>query len=74
MNESMKTINMEVEEPVRGITLDSNGKPTSGCSVVELFDELDAEFVRFYGEYGRRLVNERRREWNEDGTWHFDLL
>jgi hypothetical protein len=70
----MNTINREVEEPVRGIALDSNGQPIGGCSVVELFDEMDAEFVRFYGEYGRRLVNERRREWNEDGIWHFDLM
>ena len=33
----------------------------------EVFDILDKEFIDFYGEYGRILVNNRRTEWNKDG-------
>jgi hypothetical protein len=62
MNDSMDMTNMEVEEQVPGIALDSNGKPIGGCSIVELFDELDAEFVLFYGMnrmlcYQNTLIN-----------------
>ena len=56
-----------------GITFDENGEPV-GKTIVEIMDKLDRKFVDFYGEYGRRMVNEDREEWNRDGLWHFDLF
>ncbi|MDR2466548.1 MAG: hypothetical protein LBD35_04065 [Prevotellaceae bacterium] len=56
-----------------GVEFDENGCPI-GCTVVELFDELDRKFVNFYGEEGRRIVNARREEWNRDGLWHFEMF
>ena len=56
-----------------GVTFDENGEPV-GKTIVEILDELDREFVAFYGEYGRKLVNTHREEWNRTGPWHFDLL
>jgi len=35
-------------------------------SVEEVFDRIDDKFIDFYGEYGRQIVNARRREWNQD--------
>ena len=40
----------------------------------EVFDILDKEFIDFYGEYGRILVNNRRTEWNKDGFMTFEML
>ena len=57
-----------------GVEFDENGEPIGACTVVELFDELDRKFVDFYGEEGRQMVNARRKEWNQKGTWHFDLF
>jgi hypothetical protein len=56
-----------------GVEYDENGKPV-GKSIVEIFDVLEREFVDFYGEYGRRLVNAHREKWNREGPWHFDLF
>jgi hypothetical protein len=63
-------------EPDRypGVTFDANGEPVGYYTPVELFDKLDSKFVEFYGKYGRKLVNEDREEWNQQGPWHFDLL
>jgi len=57
-----------------GVTFDENNIPQGGCTVPELFDEMDREFVSFYGEYGRQIVNASRTKWNEEEIWHFDLL
>jgi len=35
-------------------------------SVEEVFDRLDKQFIDFYGEYGRKIVNTRRSEWKQD--------
>jgi len=35
-------------------------------SVEEVFDRIDNKFIGFYGEYGRKIVNARRKEWNQD--------
>ena len=35
-------------------------------SVEEVFDRIDNKFIDFYGEYGRKIVNTRRSEWNQD--------
>ena len=56
-----------------GIQFDENGKP-EGRTIVEIFDELEEEFVEFYGEYGRKLVNVHREEWNRQGPWHFNIF
>ena len=57
-----------------GVEFDENGRPI-GCTVFELMDELDGKFVDFYGEYGRRMVNEDRERWNRKYPhWHFDLF
>ena len=36
-------------------------------SVEDAFDKIDKKFVNFYGEYGRKIVNARREEWNKEG-------
>ncbi|MDR1880658.1 MAG: hypothetical protein LBQ78_06960 [Tannerellaceae bacterium] len=46
----------------------------AGYTVEEVFDKLDKKFVEFYGEYGRKLVNEKRTKWNKEGPWTFDLF
>ena len=35
-------------------------------SVEEVFDHIDDKFIRFYGEYGRKIVGARRSEWNQE--------
>ena len=35
-------------------------------SVEEVFDRIDKKFIDYYGEYGRKIVNTRRSEWNQD--------
>ncbi|MCL2596436.1 MAG: hypothetical protein FWD66_01990 [Paludibacter sp.] len=43
-------------------------------SVNEVFDKIDNKFIDFYGEYGRRMVNSRRADWNEDDFMSFKML
>jgi len=43
-------------------------------SVEEVFDRIDNKFINFYGEYGRKIVNTRRTEWNQDGMINFKML
>ena len=56
-----------------GVEFDENGEPI-GKTIVEIMDKLDRKCIDFYGEYGRRIVNARREEWNRDGMWHFELF
>jgi len=35
-------------------------------SVEEVFDRIDNKFIDFYGKYGRKIVNTRRSEWNQN--------
>jgi len=56
-------------------------KTQHGCSekeqlyaVEEVFDRIDNKFIDFYGEYGRRIVNARREEWNQDGVVNLKIL
>ena len=37
-------------------------------SIEEVFDRIDNKFIDFYGEYGRKIVNTRRSEWNQDNV------
>ena len=43
-------------------------------SVEEVFDRIDNKFINFYGEYGRKIVNERRFEWNQDEILNLKML
>ena len=43
-------------------------------SVEEVFDRIDNKFIDFYGEYGRKIVNTRRSEWNQDGMVNLKML
>ena len=43
-------------------------------SVEEVFDRIDNKFIDFYGEYGRKIVNTRRSEWNKDDVVNFKML
>jgi len=43
-------------------------------SVEEAFDRIDDKFINFYGEYGRKIVNARRTEWNQDGVVNLKML
>ena len=43
-------------------------------SVEEVFDRIDQKFIDFYGEYGRKIVNARRTEWNQDDKVNFQML
>ena len=43
-------------------------------SVEEVFDRIDTKFIDYYGEYGRKLVNDRRTEWNQDHLYNFKML
>jgi len=69
----LETRQSQLQAQYPGVEFDENGEP-KGKSIVEICDELERKFVDFYGEYGRRLVNERRERWNREGTWHFDLF
>ena len=43
-------------------------------SVEEVFDRIDNKFIDFYGEYGRKIVNIRRTEWNQDDVVNLKVL
>ena len=55
------------------VQFDENGEPV-GKSIVEILDVLDRDFVKRFGEEGRRMANARRERWNRRGLWHFDLF
>ena len=43
-------------------------------SIEEVFDRIDDKFIKFYGEYGRKIVNERRMEFNQEGMVNLKML
>jgi hypothetical protein len=43
-------------------------------SVEEVFDRIDRKFIDYYGEYGRKIVNTRRKEWNQDDVLNLKIL
>ena len=43
-------------------------------SVEEVFDRIDNKFINFYGEYGRKIVNARRTEWNQADKVNLKML
>lgn len=60
-------------ERLEGVEYDEHGIPI-GCTVMEWFDALDQKLTKHFGEEYRRLANERRAEWSENGPWKFDVL
>jgi len=52
----------------------SNTEEKQWYSVEEVFDHIDHKFIDFYGEYGRKIVNDRRSEWNKDGIVNLEIL
>ena len=43
-------------------------------SVEEVFDRIDNKYIDFYGEYGRKIVNTRRAEWNQEDVVNLNML
>ncbi|GHT53747.1 hypothetical protein FACS189451_01350 [Bacteroidia bacterium] len=62
-----------VDEAVRGVEFDENGKPV-GISAEEWFDLLDRKLITHFGEEYRLLANERRTRWNQKSDWNFGML
>jgi hypothetical protein len=61
--------------------VESSSKKSHACteekdiySVEEVFDMIDKDFIDFYGNYGKRIVNSRRAEWNQDGFVNLKML
>ena len=75
MEEVIESVSQQTIDTSRypGVTFDEHGEPI-GKTVVEVMDRLDRKFVDFYGEYGRKVVNEDRERWNRTYPWRFDLL
>lgn len=62
------------EQAIHEIEFDADGKPI-GYTVEEIFDEIDRELIDRCGEYGRKLANDERAEWNARySAWHFETL
>ena len=55
-------------------TQNNNTEAKQSFSVEEVFDRIDDKFIRFYGEYGRKIVNNRRSEWNQEGIVNLKML
>jgi hypothetical protein len=43
-------------------------------SIEEVFDHIDNKFIKFYGDYGRKIVNDRRTEFNQNGMVNLKML
>jgi len=63
------------------MVVETTERKTQGCteerqlySVEEIFDRIDNKFIDFYGEYGRKIVNTRRTEWNQDDVVNLKML
>ena len=64
-------------EPVSGLAelkIQNSKDKKQLHSVEEVFDRIDKKFVNFYGEYGRKIVNTRRTEWNHEDKVNFKML
>ena len=49
-------------------------KEKQSYTLEEVFDRIDNKFIDFYGEYGRKIVNERRMEWNQEEIVNLKML
>jgi len=45
-----------------------------GITVEDWMDKLDKRLIDHFGEDFRERVNASRKQWNEKGRWHFDML
>ncbi|MCL2073095.1 MAG: hypothetical protein FWH18_04180 [Marinilabiliaceae bacterium] len=59
-------MNVLVETAVR--KTENKGAKKHLYTLEETFDRIDKKFIDFYGEYGRKIVNTRRSEWNQDNV------
>jgi hypothetical protein len=65
---------METIVETTNLKTKQNTDKTQLYSVEEVFNRIDNKFINFYGEYGRKMVNARRTEWNQDGIANFKML
>ena len=65
-------MNVVVETEAR--TAQSSSGEQQLYTVEEVFDRIDQKFIDFYGEYGRKIVNARRTEWNQNDEVDFKML
>jgi hypothetical protein len=74
MEQTLETETVRNDVLPDGIELDENGFPIGSYSVEEVFDRIDKKFIAHYGEWGRRFINEERKERNRLYHWKFDML
>ena len=65
---------MKTTSEVAELEMQHNTDKRQLYSVEETFERIDNKFINFYGEYGRKIVNTRRTEWNRDGIINFKML
>jgi hypothetical protein len=65
---------MEATVKIAKKTQHSSTEEKQSYSVEEMIDRIDDKFISFYGEYGRKIVNDRRSEWNQDDIMNFKML
>ena len=65
---------MNMKTLIKGVKQHNNTDKEQLYSVKEVFDQIDKKFISFYGEYGRKIVNARRTEWNQDSEVNFKML
>jgi len=66
MDSTVETIEIKTQQGCKG--------KKQSYSVEEIFDRIDDKFINFYGEYGRKIVNTRREEWNKDDIVNLKML
>ena len=69
-----KQKNMDTAIETTEIKTQSYSEKKQLYSVEEVFDRIDNKFIKFYGEYGRKIVNSRRNEWNQDNVVDLKML
>ena len=69
-----KQENMNLAVETAEIKPQINNKENKLYTLEEVFDRIDNKFINYYGEYGRKIVNERRTEWNQDKIVNLKML
>ena len=65
---------MDITTKSAEIEIQNHLKNKELYSLEEVFEHIDTKFIDFYGEYGRKIVNTRRNEWNQDGIVNLKTL
>ena len=65
----METIVETVEK-----TKNYNCEKNKLYSVEEVLEYIDNKFIDFYGEYGSKIVNDRRSEWKQNDIVNLKML